>query len=478
MDDRAGAVQVLERGGEVEVGGSAVDRVRFQNEQPVDGAFVHRRHQVGQGGVARTAGVRRLVVGHRGADVAERRVQCVDRRVDLRRLAVARDDQAGAAVIDQILRDRLHPGVVDVGGRNAAVKRQFQAVCGDGVSQLGHEGGDTAALYPQPVVRVGGRDRVDAVDGVVPEHLRGAVVAHTPGPGVAAQVADAVALRAEEVGVQGEQDLRRIQVEESVEVIAGRRFETAVGVFVAHRLPGHPAGLGIAFEQSRLEPEQSRRRGRLGEHRQPGAVGGGRQVALGPGGDEVVPGRRLVTEPHRLGAVRVVQVEDGGLRPDSRCTTGKRVEFVPLDLGRPALVALQDQPEGPVAERHRGGVGQRNARDHAFRSVDVGNDVLDRTADDVAAGQAGQGGGGAQHREDAAPAEAVLEQCGRGLGRALGELPVQELGGPGVALYLFQAPPIRLVRLAPVACAHRWHPVQSSGGARPRSAIACSAKAL
>ena len=477
MDDRTGAVQVVERGGEVEVGGSAVDRVRLQDEKAVDCAFVHRRHQGGQVGVARTAAVRRLVVGHRRAGVAERRVQGVDRSVDLRRLAVANDDQAGAAVLGQVLRDRLHPGVVDVRGRSAAVQRQFQAVCGESVAQPRDEGGDAAALYPQPVIRVGGRDRVNAVDGVVPEHRRGAVVAHASGLGVAAQVADAVALRAQEVGVEGEQNLRPVQMVEGVVAIAGHRLDAAVGVLVAHRLPGHPAGLGIALEQSRLEPEQGRRRGRLGEDRQPGAVGGGRQVAVRPGGDEVVPGRRLVTESHRLGAVRVVQVEDGGLRPDSGRTAGGRVKFVSLDLRGPALMALHDHAEGPVAERHRGGVGHRDSGNHALRRVDVGNDVFHRTPDDVAAGQAGQGGGGTEHCEDAAPAQALLKQLGRRLGGAFRELPVQELGGPGIALHLFEAAPVRLLRLVAVACAHRWHPVQSSGGARPRSAIACSAKA-
>ena len=260
-------------------------------------------------------------------------------------------------------------------------------------------------------------------------------------------------------------------------MLAGHRLEAAVGVLVAHRLPGHPARLGIALEQGRLEPQQGRRRGRLGEDRQPGAVGGRSEVALGPGRDEVVPRRRLVAESHRLGAVRVVQVEDGGLCPDVRRAAGGRVEFVPLDLRRPALVTLHQHAEGPVAERHRRGVRLRNAGNHALRRVDVGNDVFDRAADHVAADQTGERSGGAEHREHAAPAQALLEQFGGRLGGPFRELAVQELGGSGIALHLFQAPPVRLRRPVAVASAHRWHPVQSSGGARPRSTIACSAKA-
>jgi len=477
MDHRAAAPGVLQGGGEVEVGGRAVGRIRAQNEQPVDGAFVHRRHQRGQVGVARSAGVRRLVVSHGRADVAERRVQCVDRGVDLRRLAIARDDQARAAVIEKVPGDRLHPVVVDVRGRGAARERQFHALRRQGVPQPGHERRNATALYPQPVVRVGGRERVNTVDGVVPEHLLRAVLARPPGLGVAAQVADAVALGTQEVGVQGEQNPRPFQVVEGVVVIAGGRLDAAVDVLVADRLPGHPASLGIAFEKRRLEAQHRGRRRRFGQNSQSGTVRGGSEVALGPGGDELVPGGRLVAESHRLRAIRVVEIEDGGLRPDARRAARRRVEFVALDLGRPAVVALHDEPEGAVAERHRGGVGQRNAGNHALRSVDVGNDVFHRPADDLAAGEPGQGGGGAQHRQHGAPADSVLEQLRRRLGGVRWKLAVEELGRAGIALNLLQAAPVRSGRPVAVASAHRWHPVQSSGGASPRSAIACSAKA-
>ena len=84
------------------------------------------------------------------------------------RLAVAGDDQAGAPVGEQVLCQRVDPGVVDVRGLRAGIERQFQAVLRERAAETGDEGRDPAALYSQTVVRVRRGDRVDAIDGVVP----------------------------------------------------------------------------------------------------------------------------------------------------------------------------------------------------------------------------------------------------------------------------------------------------------------------
>ena len=455
VDDGARAAQVLEGRCEVEVGGSAVGGVGAQDQKTVDRAFVDRRRQSGQVPFARTAAVGCPVVRHRRAGVAERRVQGVHGGVDSRRLTVAGDDQAGAAVGDQVLRQRVDPGVVDVRGRRAAVKRQFQAVSRERAAEPGDEGGDPAALHPQAVIRVRRRDRVDAVDGIVPQRAAAAFFVHAPRPRVAAQVANTVTLGAEEVGVQGQQDLRAVQVVERVNMLTGGERRPPIGVLFAYRFPGHPARLWIAVEQRVLEPNQGGRRGWLGEDGEAGAVGRGAEVAFGPGGHEVVPGGRLVAESHGLRAVRVVQVEHRGLGPHARRALRERMKLVTFDLGRAPLVTLHQQAERAAAERHRGGVGQRHAGDHSLRGVDVWDDVFDRAADDVAAGQAGERRRPAQHGERAAPADAVPQKLGRRFRSTLRKLSFEEGDRRGIALKLLQATPVGSLRPLAVARAHR-----------------------
>ena len=51
------------------------------------------------------------------------------------------------------------------------------------------------------------------------------------------------------------------------------------------------------------------------------------------------------------------------------------MQRVAFDLRRPALVALDEQPGGDAAERHRGRVEERLAGDELFGLSDVGDDL-------------------------------------------------------------------------------------------------------
>ena len=53
---------------------------------------------------------------------------------------------------------------------------------------------------------------------------------------------------------------------------------------------------------------------------------------------------------------------------------------VALDLGRPALVALDQDPGGDAAQRDRGGEEQRLAGNDLLGLADVGDDQLGRAA--------------------------------------------------------------------------------------------------
>ena len=112
---------------------------------------------------------------------------------------------------------------------------------------------------------------------------------------------------------------------------------------------------------------------------------------------------------------------------------------VAFDLGRPALVALDEQPGRDAAERHRGGEEQRLAGDDLFGLPDVGNDQLVRLA------RAGRGAG-QRHRRAHQLQEAAAADRVEPLGRLARELAVQELLELGRLGQLVEAPPVPACR--------------------------------
>ena len=116
---------------------------------------------------------------------------------------------------------------------------------------------------------------------------------------------------------------------------------------------------------------QRRRVHRFGEDAQPAALARrlGRQRAADRG-DEAAPRPDAAQLGDRVRPVGVVEGEDRGLREDVGAAAGRRMIGVALDLGGPTLVALDQQPGGDAAERHRGGEEQRLA----------GHDVLGHAA--------------------------------------------------------------------------------------------------
>ena len=92
---------------------------------------------------------------------------------------------------------------------------------------------------------------------------------------------------------------------------------------------------------------------------------------------------QLAAAPPLRGARRplgVVQVEDRGLRHEVGGAEARRVRFVALDLGRPALVRLDDQAERVAAALEHRGVVRGDAGDDVLRHLRVRDDPLERPA--------------------------------------------------------------------------------------------------
>ena len=121
---------------------------------------------------------------------------------------------------------------------------------------------------------------------------------------------------------------------------------------------------------------ERRRADRLGEDAEPGAL---ERLLRGQRGADRAEKRRpradLAEIGERLRAVGIVEPENRGLREHVGRAEAARMQRVAFDLGRPPFVALDEEPGGDAAERHRGRVEERLAGDELFGLAHVGNDL-------------------------------------------------------------------------------------------------------
>ena len=286
----------------------------------------------------------------------------------------------------------------------------------------------------------------------------------------------------EEVGLEREDDVGLVEVIDRVEHFAKSELRSGLGRIPGHRLVPVPLRLGDNRQQFLDLTGQARRADRLAQDPQARPLLGAKPGHLvGDRGQEVVIGEvdvRLAFTRlhHRLRTVGIVQVERSGLREDVGRAEARGVFRIPLDLGRPAGVALDQQSRGESAEDHRRGVELRAARDDILGRLDPGGDLFGRP--DGATRHTRQGERRAHQLQEVASALGIGH-----LRRVLGELAMEEVLERRCSGQLLEASPVfRSARRGELGAdldqifrgdlarfAHRWQIEQLSS--RPSSIL-------
>jgi hypothetical protein len=421
----------LHRVGEIQIGGRGVDRIAAEHEQEADRSGVHLPDELLEGRqLIRRTDFGRLRVDDGRPDVAERIVHRVRERVHDRRLRVAGDDEAAAAGGLQVFHERSDPcarGVGDgaaAGARDAELRRNR---AGDAFDLRGTEG--------EPVVRAGTGVGRRALDRIEPVEL-GAVALDAPPRRERARVLQAAVAGAEKVGVEREDDVRALDGVLRIDVLAECEPAALPGVVAPEWLPLHPLGLRQPAEQLvHLRAQRGRGDGLAEDTEARPLHRLLRRDDAAHRGDEGVESPDVAKVRDRRRAIRVVEVEDRGLREDVGGAAARGMIRVAFDLRRAALVALHEEADARSRKRHRRRVEERLAGDELLGLAHVRHDLLARLP--RARADAGKRERRAHQLEEAAPADRVQP-----LRRVLRKFAVQELLELGRLGDRFEAAPV------------------------------------
>ena len=436
---------------ELEVGRSVVDGVAAQDEQRADRALADVVDEGLEAG--RWVGLERLgdgVVADGVAGVAERSIERVHERVDARGLPRAGDQDALGAGASELLGDDRDPLGGD--GRRRGAGEVLESADVDRVAprELLRER-DQVALdvlrgEAQAMVGVHAGRRERRLDDVEAAHRVVRAVRELATGGEVPGRLDVAGLGAEEVAVEREDDLRLRVIGDDVDDLAEGDARALAGVRVVHRGPHVDLRLRELGEDRVAEADERGRRGGLDEEAELRAAIGLRgarrlgedRVELGPGGllmgGDSLCGRNTTAAERLDRAIGVVELEDGGLRPEVGRAIARGMVGVALDLGRAALVALHDDADGITAVLAHAGVVVRDAREEVLGGLRVREDLLDRATGAAFGGErcraageeheaaaADRGLGGALRRGLALAPAKLHERC-VGRGRAGGDL--------------------------------------------------------
>ena len=329
------------------VGGQVANRLHVVDRRGIDGFRIHDGR----------------------ADVAERLVHQVRERVDRRRLRFTRDDQARAAVLLQILGNREDAIAPALRCRHSAQARAADAG--------GDRAGDRRKLgrtSRKPVIGLRAGQRRHRFDRVEPVHA--VRVLGTPARDEIACVAQPARTGAEQIGIEGQDDVGAFDVILRIDVLAQGDLRPETGVVPAGRVPLVPSRERQPSQQILNLRRQRRRIDRFGEDAHAGALqwelGDERRAhraqKRGPRADfaDVRQG------PHAMG---IVEPEDRGLREHVSRPQARRMHRIAFDLGRPPFVALDQQARRRSADAHRRREEERFAQDQFFGLFDVGDDL-------------------------------------------------------------------------------------------------------
>src|SRR5271165_5714682 len=277
-------------------------------------------------------------------------------------------------------------------------------------------------------------------------------------------VAGAVFFKAKKVAVQRKNDRRLLELVTWNDGRSKSLRGTVVDVGSRNRLENVPVSVG----QDRTEvlaKQIKRRRDRVfAEDSQPfpflladcGVVLGGKGVVIVPRGS-------LTLLEHWAGAIRIVELQNRGLGKRVGGASAVGLSGVAFDLGRPSLVALNQNREGRAAARHRRGIEVRQSRHHPLRRFCVRQYFLLGPA---TSRQPGQTQRSCHQLQESSTVNAPGKQLPDGLGKSPLD-PVTEFRCVGE---LIKTAPVRLaggecnrVLAGGRFLIHRWHPTHCSG---------------
>ena len=374
---------LAQRGAKRNIRGRAVNRIPSDDHEQVDLAGVHVADQVAQRReLIGRLGLHRVGIDDGCSGIAERLVHRVRQRVHNRRLAVARDHEAGAAMRLEIFGDGGDPlergvvraGLADLADLKVGTTRSTDT---NGRGDLPRDAFDLAGAQRPPVIgaRAGGAGH--ALERVQPVHAIG-LLGPAPRRKVA-RVADAAGPGCEEVRVERQNYIGLLEPVLHADGLAERQPRAAARVLAACRIPLMPFRRWVTREHVANLRRERRGAHRFGQDPQARAVerllGGERSAE---GAEKPRPWPDFAEIGERLRSIGIVETEHGGLREDVGGAEAARMQRVAFDLGRPALVALDEQAGGHAAERHRGGEEERPAENDFFGLAHVGHDLFRR----------------------------------------------------------------------------------------------------
>ncbi len=313
------------------------------------------------------------------------------------------------------------------------------------------------------MVRRGAAQRRRALDDVDAVHLRLRRVDLAPA-GELAHEPQARGEPRDEVGLEAQDHVGTVEAVLRLERLAEREQRARARVVASRRLPAQPLRRREGREHGLHLRREGRRGAAAGQEAQPcPALPLLLGERLAQRRAEVAPGPLLPQVQHGLRTVGVVEAEHVRLSEDVGASQARRVVGVAFDLGRPPLVALDQDAARVAVVAGRRREEERAARDELLRLPHVRQDLLLGL---LGAGrETGERERSPHQGHELAAALGVLEH--RGL---LGELAVQELEERGRVGELVEALPEAPLpasgaadafeahgRCGEVLVAHRWH---------------------
>lgn len=260
---------------------------------------------------------------------------------------------------------------------------------------IGHRAGDRGHRldHIQPVHSLFVLARVRLRLDVLILLARRNVLANTATGGEVLAVADVAGAAAEEVRVERNHDIRLGEIVRHVHIAAEGLAGTGGNAVLTARLVLGPLRFRKLRQQFIELRSQRRRRHRPGKQAEFLALVAALPDAIQFLADivpDILVRRRRTAACRGLRAIRIVEIEDGGLRDDAGGPQAGRVIGVALDLGRPAFIAANDHAGHVTAHRAGGGEVKRDTGGKLIGLVRVRNDLPHRGGTRRATGGTGE----------------------------------------------------------------------------------------